>query len=136
MNFAAESPKSWAKVASALKTPDSPVSPVVDYIACEICGSIVAKQGYGAHCARSHLVFRLARAFCSDNGRCPVCSVQFARRVQCIHHVHYSSPACLAALMSGHYDPLHPDEVIRLDALDAQFKRTELKAGRSFLAVH
>jgi hypothetical protein len=34
--------------------------------------------------------------------------------------------------MTGHYDPLPPDEVIRLDALDAQFRRMELK-GWSFI---
>ena len=83
----------------------------------------------GAHCARVHAVFRLARAFCKDDGVCPVCQGQFAVRLR-----HYSSPARLAALMSGDFQQLDPEEICRLDALDAAFRRAELKAGRSFLA--
>jgi len=134
IRLAIKYPKAWRKFVSVLRTSGSPVNPEADKTACAQCGKMVARQGMGAHCARVHAVFRLARAFCKDDGVRHVCQGQFVVRSRCIHHVHYSSLACLAALMSGDFQQLDPEEICRLDALDAAFRRAELKAGRSFVA--
>ena len=87
----------------ALATPDSVALPEVLRVRCAVCGVVVAKRGLGAHCARAHSMFRLARAFVGGGGVCPVCQGKFFVRLSCVHHVHHSSATCLAALQSGDF---------------------------------
>jgi hypothetical protein len=70
--FVIKSPKSWKKFVRALATSDSPELPATVLVTCSVCGLLVAKQGLGAHCARMHSMFRLARASVGSDGVCPV----------------------------------------------------------------
>ena len=116
-----------------MATPDTVALPETLRVHCSICGVVVAKRGLGAHCARAHSMFRLARAFVDGDGVCPVCQGNFFIRLRCMHHVHHSSAACLAALQSGAFEQLPVEQITRLDALDVEYRRCELRNGRSFL---
>ncbi len=132
--FAIQFPKAWRKFVRAWQTCDSPVLADTAFTACIICGKMIAHKGLGAHCARAHAQYRLARTFCTDDGICPDCHVQFPSRLRCMHHIHHATDACLSALVAGHCEPLPHEEVLRLDQIDAKRRNCLRKAGRSYLA--
>ena len=127
-------PKALRKFSRAWQTPDSPILPCAVLTTCTICGKMIAHKGIGAHCAHVPAQYRLARMFCTDDGVCPACHVQFTSRLRCKHHFRHSTVACLTALAAGHCEPLPHAEVTRLDLFDAKGRNCSRKVGRSDLA--
>ena len=136
VRFACSCKRTWrtlflAKWRSSLSAAyDQPLT-----VECSVCGKPASKQGLGAHMESAHRHFRRARMFCNADGICPVCGDNISSRLRCMHHVHYSRPACLLALMNGLDAPLPADLVLALDASDATVRRQAHHTGQSFLSL-
>lgn len=133
--FAIAYPKSWRKFIQAWLTSASPAQTDVLMGTCAFLLKSVARKCLGAHNARAHAQTRLSRMFCTRDGICPVCDAQFPSRLRCIHHIHHSTSAGLAALAEGQNAPLEPEEIIILDALDARFRLCSRSLEPPFLLI-
>ena len=127
-------PGHWKAVVALLASPTSRRAEAQERTECPECGKLRKRQGLGAHMYRAHSVRRRARLFVDADGVCPACHRSFFTRLQCIHHMEYSSRACFAWCVGR--DPLlAPDRVAELDVADAALRRRALRDGSSFLSA-
>ena len=69
-------------------------------------------KGLGAHSARVHGVFRLARTVVDRSRICPVCGLFFHTRQRVIHHIEHSCESCKAAVQAGIVQSLPEAQVL------------------------
>ena len=131
VRFAIARTYAWRAALSLWRSSLSPVDDAPIHVARAICGKSVAVQGMGAHPSRTHHHFRLARLFCAGDGRCPVCVAAYPSRLRRMHHVQYSTTACLEAFTTSHCAPWDAAEAAAWDAADAEVRRAALRIGRS-----
>ena len=136
VQFACAHPGAWRRYLRVLPTPSDPEAPPSTFVACLVCGKVVAARGLGSHCAKRHQLARLARFYYDDTGICPVCQSHVPSRPRCVHHIHHSKPECLRQLESGAFPLLDPALVRTLDAADAILRVKARKVGISYLTIN
>ena len=125
----------WIKLAVENKSSWKPlVKPVLTHIAAEMvqcpdCHKSLLVKGLGAHGARVHNVFRVARTVVDRSGICPVCGLFFHTRQRVIHHIEHS---CKAAVQAGLVQALPEAQMKELDAEDAKEQRVKETRGLLF----
>ena len=99
---AVENKVSWRQlVKPVLAHLGSPVLETAETVPCRDCHKYFPIKGLGAHRARVHGVFRIARTVVDRSGVCPVCGLFFHTRQRVIHHIEDSCGSCEAAVQAG-----------------------------------
>ena len=92
-------------------------------------------KGLGAHRARLHAAFRIARTVVGRSGIYLVCGLFFHTRQSVIQHIEHSCDGCRAAVHAGFMKVLPDAQVRALDAEDAKERREARKRGVSYVAL-
>ena len=113
----------------------SPALETGESVRCPDCHRDFLIKGLGAHGARVHGVFRVARTVVVRSGICPVCELFFHTRQRVIHHNVHSCESCKAAVQAGLVQAMPEAQVKALDAEDAKERREARNPGVSCLAL-
>ena len=113
----------------------SPALETAVTVLCPDCHKYFLINGLGAHRARVHGVFRLARTVVDQSGICPVCGLFFHTRQRVIHHIELNCESRKAAVQAGMVQSLPEAQVRDLDAEDAKERREARQRGVSYLTL-
>ena len=91
IKLAVENKSSWKQLVKPVLTHiGSPALGLAETVQCPDCHKSFLVKGLGAHRARGHNVFRVARTVVDRSGICPVCGLFFHTRRRMIHHIERS----------------------------------------------
>ena len=118
IRLAVENKASWKQLVKPVLTHVG--SPALEEtVRCPDCHKDFIIKGLGAHRARVHGVFRVARTVVDRSGICPVCGLFFHTRQRVIHHIEHSCESCKPAVQAGLVQAIPEAQVRALDAEDA-----------------
>ena len=136
IKFAVENKSSWKQLVKPVLTHiGSPALGPAEMVQCPDCHKSFLVKGLGAHRARVHNVFRVARTVVDRSGICPVRGLFFHTRQRVIQHIEHSCKSCKAAVQAGLVQTLSEAQMKELDAEDAKERREARKQGVSYLAL-
>ena len=136
IKLAVDNKLSWKQLVKPVLTRiGSPALGPAEMVQCPDCHKSFLVKGLGAHRARVHNVFRVARTVVDLSGICLVCGLFFHTRQRVMHHIEHSCESCKAAVQAGLVQTLPEAKMKELDAEDAKERREARKQGVSYLAL-
>ena len=127
---------SWKQLVKPVLTHiGSPALGPAETVQCPDCHKSFLVKGLGAHRARVHNVFKVARTVVDRSGICPVCGLFFHTRQRVIHHIEHSCESYKAAVQAGLVQTLPEAQMKELEDEVAKERREARKQGVSYLAL-